>query len=223
VTIWKDPVIEMQRTKNHGLLHKNFEKEANACRQGMADYMLMFRKWPLEGQTPVTQRRQPGDYIGESPPTSQQWLTQFAEDETGEKVAMPRSDMSEKERRGYSIEVWQKYASPVWWDINQTNVLNYQIAKDSQDEKHICPLQLDVVARCVDLYTMEGETVFSPFAGIGSEGYEAVKMGRKFIGIELKRSYFEYAVRNLRDAETEANQMTLFDLLDQKKQHRSIA
>ena len=87
-------------------------------------------------------------------------------------------------------------------DIDQTNVLNYQVAKESKDEKHICPLQLDVVKRCVELWSNPGDVVLSPFAGIGSEGYESILAGRKFIGIELKRSYFELAVKHLKQAET---------------------
>lgn len=148
VTIWKDPVIEMQRTKNHGLLHKNFAERAEACRQGMPDYLVVFRKWPIEGGDSVKQRRHIGDYIGTEPP-------KISEISTGRR----------SEDSNYSIAVWQRYASPVWFDIDQTNVLNYQMAKDGDDEKHICPLQLDVIARSIDLWTNPGDTVFSPFAG----------------------------------------------------------
>lgn len=190
VTIWKDPVIEMQRTKNHGLLHKNFTQRAEVCRQGMADYLIVFRKWDgvegTESPEPVKQNRKPGDYIGTRPPEH------FDSD------------------RDYSIQVWQRYASPVWYDINQTRVLNYQLAKEDADEKHICPLQLDVIDRAIDLWTNRGETVLSPFAGIGSEGYCAIKQGRKFIGIELKDSYYNWSCRNLRKAEDESKVMDLF-------------
>jgi DNA modification methylase len=199
VTIWKDPVIEMQRTKNHGLLHKNFTSTADAVRQGMPDYMIVFRKWPIEGGEPVKQHRQPGDYIGTEPPPV-------------------HGKLNENDRRLYSIHVWQRYASPVWFDIDQTNVLNYQMSKDGKDEKHICPLQLDVIARCVDLWTNKGETVFSPFAGIGSEGYESVKLGRKFIGIELKESYWRHAQRYLADAERIASTPDLFAWADAQKE-----
>jgi DNA modification methylase len=190
VTIWKDPVIEMQRTKNHGLLHKNFTSRAEVCRQGMADYLIVFRKWDgvngTESPVPVKQNRKAGDYVGERPP-------EYFEDQ-----------------RDYSIQVWQRYASPVWFDINQTRVLNYQMAKEDQDEKHICPLQLDVIERAIDLWTNPGEVVLSPFAGIGSEGYCAIKRGRKFIGIELKESYFDWASKNLKQAEDESRQVDLF-------------
>ena len=193
VTIWKDPVIEMQRTKNHGLLHKNFKVRSEVVRQGMADYMIIFRKWDdvegTESDEPVHQNRHPGDYVGTEPPTGYD------------------TDL------GYSIKVWQKYASPVWWDINQTNVLNKQQARDNADEKHICPLQLDVIERSVDLWTNPGDLVFSPFAGIGSEGYSSIKLGRRFVGIELKESYFNIAIKNLKAAEQEFRTPSLFDLI----------
>ena len=183
ITIWKNPVVEMQRTKAHGLLHKTFTKDSTKVRVGMPDYILIFRK---PGQDkPVTQNLEPGDYIGTDAPVP--------------------SEMS-----NYSIDTWQRYASPVWWDIDQTNVLNGRIAKANEDEKHICPLQLDVIERLIQMYTNEGDMVLSPFAGIGSEGYSAVKMGRKFIGIELKDSYFNVACRYLKEAEMLAGRVDLF-------------
>jgi DNA modification methylase len=189
VTIWKDPVIEMQRTKNHGLLHKNFTDRAEACRQGMADYVITFRKWtPDMPDKQVRHNPVPGDYIGENPP--ERW----------------------DDQRHYSIQTWQRYASPVWMDIDQTNVLNYQVAREDKDEKHICPLQLDVIERCIWLWSNPGDVVLSPFAGIGSEGVVALKQRRKFIGIELKRSYWQQACRYLQDAELQSDQPTLFSM-----------
>lgn len=196
VTIWKDPVIEMQRTKNHGLLHKNFSERAEACRQGMADYLIVFRKWPIEDGIEIKQRREEGDYIGTKPPT--------------EGEIAPHNAKRGREDN-YSIAVWQRYASPVWFDINQTNVLNYRIAKDGEDEKHICPLQLDVIERSIDLWSMKGETVFTPFAGIGSELVSAIRMGRKAVGIELKRNYYEWAIKYCEETELAGKQPTLFD------------
>lgn len=200
VTIWKDPVIEMQRTKNHGLLHKNFTNRAEACRQGMPDYLIVFRKWPIDGGIEIKQQRVEGDYIGEMPPTEGEIAPHYAQ--------RGRED-------NYSIAVWQRYASPVWFDINQTNVLNYQMAKSGDDEKHICPLQLDVIERSIDLWTMKGETVFTPFAGIGSELVSALKLGRKAVGVELKRSYLEWAVKYCQEVERKAAQPTLFDLMSE--------
>lgn len=172
VTIWKDPVIEMQRTKNHGLLYKNLRSNSCGSRQGMADYVVVFRKW-VEG-------------IDEWPEPVQHTKEEFP------------------------LDQWQKWASPVWDDIRQTNVLNCQLARDASDERHICPLQLDVVERALTLWSNPGDTVFSPFAGIGSEGFMSVKMGRKFIGCELKPSYWNIAIKNLRDAEVQTGQFSLF-------------
>jgi hypothetical protein len=111
----------------------------------------------------------------------------------------------------FSIDTWQRYASPVWMDIDQSNTLNGRAGRDDKDTRHICPLQLDVIHRCLQLWSKEGDTVLSPFLGVGSEGFEAIKMKRKFIGVELKESYFAEAVKNLRRAEVIANAPTLFD------------
>lgn len=188
VTIWKDPVIEAARTNNHGLLHKNFTSRREVCRMGMADYVLCFRKHtPEMPDKQISHPSMPGEFIGGEPP------------------AIWRSD------RDWSIQTWQRYASPVWMDIRQTNVLGG--GRDERDEKHICPLQLDVIERCVWLWSNEGDLVLSPFAGIGSEGYVATQMRRRFVGIELKESYYNQALKHLRAAEREASQLTLFDAM----------
>lgn len=170
VTVWKCPVTEMQRTKAHGLLYKQLRADSTFSRQGMAEYVLVFRKWAAEGAeiAPVT-------HTTESFPLSQ----------------------------------WQDWASPVWMDIDQTNVLNAKIARDDRDEKHMCPLQLDLIERCVRLWSNPGDVVLSPFAGVGSEGVVSLNHGRKFVGFELKRSYWEMAVRNLREASA-SSQLDLF-------------
>ena len=108
-------------------------------------------------------------------------------------------------------EQWIQWARPVWYDIKETHTLNTGVAKDDADERHICPLQLGLIERCVRLWSNRGETVVSPFGGIGSEGHEAVKLGRKFVGCELKPSYWKTAVRNLERAEHEASLPTLMD------------
>lgn len=162
VTIWKDPVIEMQRTKAHGLLWKQLRKDSTYSRMGMPDYILLFRKWG-EDEEPVTHTKE--DF------PVQQW-------------------------QQYASPAWEYEPSPIWWDIRQTNVLNAKIARDDKDEKHLCPLQLDVIERLIELYTNEGDTVFTPFLGIGSEAYVALKMGRNAVGCELKPSYFSQAVEN---------------------------
>jgi len=192
VVIWKDPVIEMQRTKAHGLLHKQVCKDASFSRQGIPEYLLIFRKWDGEPELVRPVRHDGGFdyYVG------------------GEAPSVTQAD----DPRLYSIHVWQRYASPVWFDIRQTNVLNARRAKEDKDEKHICPLQLDVIEKALHLWTNEGDMVLSPFAGIGSEGYVSLKMGRKFQGIELKEAYFNQAVENVRSVVRQ--RVTLFDTVE---------
>jgi DNA modification methylase len=169
VCIWKDPVVEMQRTKALGLLHKQIKKDSSMSRMGIPDYLVTFRK-PGENAERIA-------HTGETYPVGH-W----------QQVASP---------------AWKEYASPVWWDINQSNTLNRNGAREEQDEKHICPLQLPVIERGVELWTNPNDIVLDPFDGIGSTGYQAVKMGRRHIGIELKGSYFKMASANLKQAEDE--------------------
>jgi superfamily II DNA or RNA helicase len=195
VTIWKDPVIEMQRTKNHGLLHKQLCKDSSASRQGMADYLLTFRKWdgdvfprPVQGKSKEVRFT---EYVGEEPPEHVE------------------SD------RHMSIQVWQRYASPVWFDIQQTKVLQgHRNATSEEDEKHICPLQLQVIERAIHLWSNKNDLVFSPFVGIGSEPYTAVSMGRRALGAELKEGYFKQAVKNMKIAEIKSKEQSLFDEIE---------
>ena len=167
VTIWKNPVTEMQRTKALGLLHKQVKKDATMSRVGIPDYLMIFRK-DGERDHPVN-------------------------------CAIP-------------VDTWQQYASPVWMDIDYSNTLNARNGRGEKDEKHICPLQLDTIKRAVHLYTNEGDTVLTPFAGIGSELYQSVKLKRKAIGFELKESYFNEAVKNIETAEQQNNQLSLLTL-----------
>lgn len=109
--------------------------------------------------------------------------------------------------------IWQYEHSPVWWDINQSDTLNARAARDGRDERHICPLQLPVIERLIELYTNPDDVVFTPFMGIGSEVYQSVKMGRRGIGIELKESYFKCAIDNMNNLEMDKNQMTIFDFI----------
>lgn len=157
VCIWTDPVLEMQKTKSQGLLYKQLRKDSSYSRQGMPDYLVIFRKWTedCEDAEPVTHTKE-----------------------------------------NFPLEMWQRYASPVWFDIRRTNVLNCKIARENEDEKHICPLQLDVIERAIELWTNPDDIVFTPFLGIGSEAYQALKMGRRAVGTELKESYFNQAVAN---------------------------
>lgn len=165
VTIWKDPVIEMQRTKALGLLHKQVKKDSSMSRVGIPDYLMVFRN-AGENETPINCK--------------------------------------------IDVDTWQKFASPVWMDINYSKTLNKNPAREDNDEKHICPLQLDTIYRAITLWSNEGETVFTPFMGIGSEIYQAIKMGRKGMGVELKKAYFDVALKNIIDATSESNLQTLF-------------
>lgn len=170
VTIWKDPVIEMQRTKNHGLLYKQLRKDSTYSRQGMADYVLTFRKWAEDDVEPVTHTHD-----------------------------------------SFPLDQWQQWASPVWMDIDQTDVLNYQMARSGEDERHICPLQLGVIERCIRLWSNPGDLILSPFGGIGSEGVGALRAGRRYVGIELKQEYFDVACKFLAQEEFAlTSQMGLF-------------
>jgi len=180
VCIWKDPVVAQQRTKSIRLLHKQIVKDSTISGQGLADYVVTFRK-PGDNPEPVSGCFD--RYSGTDEPDQSKFTT-------------PTDG-----RNWYSIEVWQRYASPVWTDINQTRTLQYRGGRDEKDEQHISPLQLDVIERCIDLWSNPGDTVLTPFLGIGSEVFCAVQMGRKGIGIELKPSYFRQAVRNLENAQ----------------------
>lgn len=154
VTIWKDPVVEMQRTKALGLLHKQIKKDSTMSRVGLPDYVLIFRK-DGDRTDPVTNTDMP-------------------------------------------VDLWQKYASPVWMDINYSNTLQgFRNGRDEKDEKHICPLQLETIERLIILYSNKGDTVLTPFMGIGSEVYQAVNLERYGIGFELKESYYDLAKKNL--------------------------
>jgi DNA modification methylase len=159
VTIWRDPVVEMTRTKALGLLYKQLQKDSTRSRQGMPDYLLIFRA-PGENVEPVGQ-----------------------------------------DAKNFPVSQWQQWASPVWMDIRQTDTLNVAMARDGADERHLCPLQLGLIERAVLLWSNPRDIVLSPFMGIGSEGVIAIKHQRKFVGVELKESYWRHASHNLAKAE----------------------
>lgn len=167
VTIWKNPVTEMQRTKALGLLHKQVKKDAAMSRVGIPDYLMVFRK-------------------------------------EGEHEHPVHCDIS--------VDTWQKYASPVWMDIDYSKTLNGIKGRDENDEKHICPLQLETIERAITLWSNKGDKVLTPFLGIGSEVYQSIKMNRFGVGFELKDSYFNEAVKNCKAAEADTNAPTLFDM-----------
>lgn len=157
VTIWRCPVREMTKTKAHGLLYKQLRADSTFSRQGLPEYLLVFRKWAEEGQEikPVTH----------TPET-------------------------------FPLDQWQKWASPVWEDTRETDVLN--ASRDPNDEKHICPMPLDLTTRAICLWSNPGDIVLSPFMGIGSEGVASLRAGRRFVGVELKQSYWKQACEHMR-------------------------
>lgn len=188
VCIWKDPVVAQQRTKSIRLLHKQLCKDSNLSGQAMADYVVTFRK---PGDNEVAIAGELDQYAGDAVDVSR---------ETYEKdAARIRAEGREPwpYKQWVSIMTWQRYASPVWTDIRQSRTLQYRSARDEKDELHISPLQLDVIERCVDLWSNLGETVLTPFMGIGSEVYVAVQAGRRGVGFELKASYWKQAVANM--------------------------
>lgn len=169
VTIWKNPVTEMQRTKALGLLHKQIKKDSSMNRQGIPDYILTMRK---DGDNP-------------------------------EKITHTDDE--------FPCDVWQKYASPVWMDINQNDTLQRESARDEEDERHICPLQLEVIQRCIELWTNVNDIVLDPFGGIGSTAYVARTLGRRAISCELKESYYRQMVANVENAEVLRNNNAVDD------------
>ena len=173
ITIWTDPVLEMQRTKTQRLLYKQLRKDSTYSGVGLPEYLTIFRKW--EG-------------------SEEDWVP-----------------VTNKTSKNFPLDLWQKWASPVWFDIKRTDVLNNREGTDQGDEKHIAPLQLTVIDRSIKMWTNEGETVFTPFLGIGSEAYMAIKNNRYAVGIELKDSYYDVAVKNCEKAISRKLQMALFD------------
>jgi len=188
ITIWRDPVLERAKTNAHGLLWKTFKKDASFCRVGMPEYLLVFRKWAKEG-----------------------------EDDLVRPVEHPANRVP--------LEAWQELASPVWnyqpkqsgkgdFDMPSTDVLNVKAAKDDKAEKHLCPMPLNITKKALALWTNEEDVVFSPFAGIGSEGVSALSMGRRFVGSELHPIYYQQAIKNLQSAEDSGIQTDIFNLLE---------
>lgn len=207
ICIWKDPVIAQQRTKSIRLLHKQITKDSTVSGQGLADYVVTFRK-PGENAEPVAGMFE--EFHGTGLDISREAYDKHAARTRAEGREPWPFDM------WVSVLVWQRYASPVWTDIDQTRTLQNKRfnpaagdERDENDEQHISPLQLDVIERCIDLWTNPGDTVLTPFLGIGSEVYAAVQMGRRGIGFELKPSYFAQAVKNLA-AMKRANVVDLF-------------
>jgi DNA modification methylase len=192
VTIDKNPQLKASRTKEHTLLFKTLAKDSTSCAPALADYLLVFKK-KGDNETPVRAG------ISETYNNPNGWMTN---------------------------DDWIEWAAPVWYGnhrglpggIRESDVLNVRQARETDDERHLAPLQLGVIERCVKLWSAPGDLVYDPFTGIGSTGYVALKYHRQFIGGELKRSYYESAIQNLRRAVREREQPTLFDWAVQKQE-----
>ena len=191
VVIWKDPLIAATRTHAQGLAHKQIVKDSAMCRQGIPDYLVTMRK-PGKNPEPVTH-----------PHGFERWIGPPDEEPKAPKKADPAVNK-------YSHYVWQNYASPVWFDIDPSDTLQRTSARGEDDSRHICPLQLTVIRRAVELWSNPGDIVLSPYAGIGSEGYVSIQEGRRFVGAELKDTYYRQAVANLSRAIQDRPQPSLF-------------
>lgn len=188
IKIWKDPVIEVTRTKNIQLLYHQFRKDSCISRQSLPDTLTIFRK-PGVNENPVRHYKDFKDFREKN--------ERYPENRFEESMIMENTE-------------WAKLASPVWMDINQGNTLNGRNGREEEDERHISCLQLDVIERFLSLWSNPNDIVLTPFGGVGSEVYQAVKMGRKAIGIELKESYYDQMLKNVKQLESEMNTPRLF-------------
>jgi len=246
VTIWKDPVVEMQRTKALGLLYKQIRKDSAMNRVGMPDYMLFFRKdgdnpdriehcapstktigiqnyhcgrcgidheyssdfCPDCGESMVEIRTYNGEPSAETVNIARKWLGHMRKEGLCRDVPDDAVLAELLKHVEFDVMEWQKLASPVWMNIDQGKVLNgYRGARTLDDERHVCPLQLDTIEKCLRLYSKPGDVVMDPFNGVGSTGYMAIKQLRRYIGFELKPEYAEMAGRNLAMSEAEARDL----------------
>lgn len=213
VTIWKDPLIAATRTHALGLAHKQIVKDSAMCRQGIPDYLIVMRKRGVNPQ-PVAHPEGFTRWVGTKEPEPKErhggngWKQPDAV--TGTAKGLPRGEPRVERKANqainkYSHEVWQRYASPIWFDINPSDTLQRDSARDDDDSRHVCPLQLTVIRRAIELWSNPGDVVFDPFSGIGSSGYVALQEGRKFVGSELKDTYYKQSVANLEFAADQSN------------------
>lgn len=186
ITIWKDPWEFARRTRMTSLMHKTVVEDSSRSRVAPADYLCVFRK---RGENPQPIMHPDGfrEYAGAKAIPAQ--LAEFA------------NYKGDQRKNSLSHWIYRQYASPVWMDIRRGRLLPYREAREDPEEKHVCPLQLDVIDRCLDMWSNRGDTVLTPFMGVGSEVYEAVRMGRRGIGAELKATYYRQAAHNLEGVE----------------------
>ncbi len=213
ITIWKEPLKVRMRTMVKSLMHKLIVEDSTECFTAMPDYVLIFKR-DGTNEVPVTHPVGLSYYAGETPV-----LPAMAEKYgTYEQLQEKYKGWDNPKTNKLSHIIWQRYASSVWDDIRIDEVLKFKESKDEDDEKHVHPLQLDVIDRVVELYSNPNEVVLTPFMGVGSEVFSPVSMGRKAIGIELKESYFKQAIKNMKDAERRFSipkMATLFDKADE--------
>jgi len=203
ITVWKEPLKVRMRTMVKSLMHKLIVEDSTQCFTAMPDYVLIFTR-NGENEVPVTHSRGLTQYFGDTPilPNILQAFnnandTKFNSDELWEYLNNTFHDHQDPKSNKLSHYIWQRYASSVWDDIRIDNVLPFRDSKEEDDEKHVHPLQLDVIDRLVEMYSNPDEIVLTPFMGVGSEVYSPVSLGRKAIGVELKDSYFKQAKINL--------------------------
>lgn len=213
ITIYRDPVLERAKTNAHGLLYKTFRNDATFCRVGMPEYLMVYRKWASKDEEHLVK---PVIHIAEKDNHADSFLVNLYKKILGEKAKVEVTP----------LEMWQTLASPVWrarangdyelhngapvWNLKEsgqgdgdlpaTDVLNVKQAADPDAEKHLCPMPLNITQRALKLWTNENDVVFSPFAGIGSEGVASLRMGRQFVGTELNPTYYSNAIKNLSNA-----------------------
>ena len=204
ITIWKEPLKVRMRTMVQSLMHKFIVEDSTKCFTAMPDYVLVFTK-KGENQVPVTHPFGINEYFGEVPILPNiltAWNNANDSNLNAEQLWEHLNRINETDKiTKLNHYIWQRYASSVWDDIRIDNVLPFRDSREEDDEKHVHPLQLDVIDRIVELYSNPGEVVLTPFMGVGSEVYSPVSMGRKAIGIELKDSYYKQAILNMEQAD----------------------
>lgn len=210
ITVWKEPLEVRMRTMVKSLMHKMIVEDSTRVFTAVPDYVLIFVK-AGENKVPVTHEKGLTYYAGETP------LLPAMEKKYGswEHLNIKYAGWQDPKTNKLSHIIWQRYASSVWDDVRSDNVLPFKDSREDDDEKHVHPLQLDIIDRIIELYSNPGEVVLTPFMGVGSEVYSPVSMGRKAIGIELKDTYFKQAVQNLKGCKDRfaATKATLFDVL----------
>jgi len=220
ITIWKEPLKVRMRTMVQSLMHKFIVEDSTKCFTAMPDYVLIFTK-KGDNEVPVTHENGLKNYAGATPILPNiltAWNnandSDLNEAQLWDYLNKNFKDHKDPKSNKLSHYIWQRYASSVWDDIRIDNILPFKQTKEEDDEKHVHPLQLDVIDRIVELYSNPNEVVFTPFMGVGSEVFSPVSLGRKAIGIELKDSYYKQAILNVEEADrrfkVKAEQTTLF-------------